>query len=81
MNEDDTIQTACDKLKQVFNEAASNSYLKREKNTIKLSVSTRSSDLIEQRRSAHKKIPIPPLSKNYVTWRNIVGVADYITCE
>ena len=48
INEDDTIQTACDKLKQAFNEATSNSYLKREKNTIKLSVSTQSSDLIEQ---------------------------------
>ena len=48
-SENDTVQTAYDKLEQTLNEAASNFLPKKQKNTNKSWVATQSLDLIEQR--------------------------------
>ena len=76
INEDDTVQPAYDKLEQVLNKAASNSLPKKEKNTSESWVSTRSLDLIEQRRVARKKYQNHCNPENYDTWRNIAELAD-----
>ena len=55
INEDDTVQTAYDKLELGLNEAASNTLPRKEKNTNKPWVSTQNVDLIKQRRAARKK--------------------------
>ena len=76
IDDEDSVQIAYDKLEKVFNETASKSLPKREKETKKPWVSTQSLDLIEQRRSARKRYQNHFNSENYNTWRNIAELAD-----
>ena len=76
IDDEDSAQIAYDNLEKVLDETVSKSLPKREKETKKPWVSTQSSDLIEQWRSAQKRYQNHRNSGNYSTWRNIAELAD-----
>ena len=72
----DPVQTAYDKLEKALNKTALKSLPKKEKEAKKPWVSSQSSDLIKQRRSAWKRYQNHRNSENYNIWRNIAELAD-----
>ena len=73
IDDEDSVQIT---LYKILNDTASKSLPKREKETKKPWVSTQSSELIEQRRSARKRYQNHRNSENYDTWRNIAELAN-----
>ena len=76
IDEEDSAQTAYDKLESVLNEAASKILPKREKDSKKPWVSAQSINLIEKRQSARKKYQNHRNPENHDTWRRAAEQAD-----